>query len=258
MLDIRQLSYRVGQKEILRNINTSFGEGLFHIVLGPNGSGKSTLLKAFSGNLKIAEGHVFYNQKDIRQIGAVPLARLRAVMSQESELHFPLSVYDIVKMGRYPYFDLRPSRQDEEIIGMVMEKLDITDFSERDYNTLSGGEKQRVQFARVLAQLGKPGDASGKYLFLDEAVSNLDLKHQQHVLNLAREYCKQYGVTVIAILHDINLSLRYGDRFYFLHSGQLKFELQSKDQLNEMIIREIFEVESKLMRDEDGELMLRI
>jgi iron complex transport system ATP-binding protein len=251
MLSTRQVHYRAGRKEILQGIDAFFETGLFHVIVGPNGSGKSTFLKVFSGEIKPQAGEIFYNEKNVFALDKTRLAQMRSVMSQQPELYFPLTVEEIVMMGRYPYFKYKPGRQDIRICTDAMKKMEVEELAGRDYLTLSGGEKQRVQFARVLAQVGDV-ENENKYLFLDEAVSHLDLKHQHQLLKLAKELCS-HRVTVIAILHDLNLALHYADRILFMKEGKIAFDINDSSKMTPGMIREVFDVDAKIVALEPGQ-----
>jgi len=251
MLSTKDISYRAGGKQILQGITVRFASGLFHVIVGPNGSGKSTFLKIFSGQLKPQEGTVSYNGKNVFQIDKTELARRRAVMSQEPEIHFPLTVSEVVMMGRYPHFDFRPGKYDEHICRYAMMLADVVEFAERDYMTLSGGEKQRVHFARVLAQIGNEG-MDDKFLFLDEAVSHLDLKHQQQLLQTTKKFCDK-TFTAVVILHDINLSLRYADRILFMKDGRIVYETSNCSTLTPDIIKDVFDVDARIIHPKDSD-----
>jgi len=168
MLSTENIYYRIGKKLILSAINAQFLPGEFNMILGPNGSGKSSFLKIFSGEIQHFEGNVFYGAKNIREIKKETLAKNRAVMSQQPELSFPLMVDEVVMMGRYPHFAFNPGKKDIAICNEVMERMNLQLFKERNYLTLSGGEKQRVQYARVLAQVWEKPANGYRYLFLDE------------------------------------------------------------------------------------------
>jgi iron complex transport system ATP-binding protein len=246
MLEVSDIRHAISGRTILDGISASFAPGRFHVIVGPNGSGKSTFLKVFSGELRPRSGEVRYDGTDVFSLEKKELARIRSVMSQQPELQFPLRVYDIVMMGRYPHFGLAHTRHDEGICGLAMEKAGVTAFADRDYLTLSGGEQQRVQFARALAQIWEPVDGKPRFLFLDEAVSHLDLKYQHQVLSLALDLCRQ-GVTVIAILHDLNLSITYADRILFLNHGRVAHDIHDKGEINRSIIKEVFDVEARVI-----------
>lgn len=247
MLDVRDLGYQIGSKQILHGICTSFHPGMLHVIVGPNGSGKSTFLKIFSGEIMAKQGEVSYSGQPVQSISKMALARMRAVMSQQPELQFPLTVAEIVMMGRYPHFRLRPSHRDEAICRDIMEQLEIAHFAVRDYLTLSGGEQQRVQFARVLAQIAEAPPGQPRYLFLDEAVSHLDLLHQQQLLAEARALAAK-GVMVIAILHDLNLAITWGDRILFMKEGTIRSVLEDPASIDPALIRDIFGVTAEIVQ----------
>jgi iron complex transport system ATP-binding protein len=255
MLSIEDIKYNAGNKEIIKGINTVFEPGLFHVIVGPNGSGKSTFLKIFSGELKPQRGKVLYDGQDVFSLDKTTVARRRAVMSQLPELQFPLSVGEIVMFGRYPHFTYKPSKNDELICNKAMDKMEISAMTDRDYLTLSGGEKQRTQFARVLAQIWEAEQGEKKFLFLDEAISHLDLRHQHQLLQIAREFCGRQS-TVIAILHDLNLAMQYADRILFMKEGRIVYELPKDGELTPAMIRDVFEVDVTILYTDSGKPVL--
>ncbi|HEY4287648.1 MAG TPA: heme ABC transporter ATP-binding protein [Puia sp.] len=259
MLEIRDLVCKVGSRTIVDGVSLSFDPGRLHVIVGPNGSGKSTLLKAFSGEWVPSSGCVTYDGADLARIGKLSIARRRAVMTQLPELHFPLSVDEIVMMGRYPHFSFSPAPNDRAICAQVMSHLSIQSLSGRDYLTLSGGERQRVQFARALAQIweaphlsaGLPPSGS-RYLFLDEPVSSLDIHYQHQFLQLARDLVKE-NIVLIAILHDLNLALHYADRMIFMKQGRIVAEGAVPGIVTPALIREVFDIEARLLEDPESD-----
>jgi iron complex transport system ATP-binding protein len=242
MLRTENISYSIGKKSILNGISAEFHPGEFNMILGPNGSGKSTFLKIFSGEIHANDGNVYYAEKQVQAIKTSELAKYRAVMSQQPELSFPLMVDEVVMMGRYPHFNFNPNKKDIAICEAVMERMNLSSFKERNYLTLSGGEKQRVQFARVLAQIWEQPAEGTRYLFLDEPLTSLDINYQQEFLQVAREFTKKDTV-LVAVMHDINLATQYADRLFFLKQGKLIAQGKPKDILNEALIKNVFDVE---------------
>lgn len=216
------------------------------MILGPNGSGKSTFLKIFSGEINKYEGSVFYDNEKIAQIKKEELAKHRAVMSQQPELSFPLMVEEVVMMGRYPHFTFNPNKKDEDICNAVLQRMNLVSFKERNYLTLSGGEKQRVQYARVLAQVWEKPVAGYRYLFLDEPLTSLDINYQQEFLHIAREFTKADTI-LIAVMHDINLAIQFADKLFFLNEGKLIAHGKPKDILNADLIKQVFNVEVSII-----------
>jgi len=245
MLKVNNIHYSVGQKRILQGITTAFQPGLLHVIVGPNGSGKSTFLKIFSGELNKYAGTVLYDDDEITKLKKEDLARRRSVMSQQPELGFPLTVEEVVMMGRYPHFHFNPNKKDETICDEVMQRLKLSSFSERNYLTLSGGEKQRVQFARVLAQIWENPSQGYRYLFLDEPLNNLDINYQQEFLKLSNDFAKTNTV-LIAILHDLNLALAYANRIFFMKAGKIAYETEPSEVTAGMI-GEVFDVNATII-----------
>lgn len=250
MLSIENLVCRIGDRAIVDDITISFVPGRLHVIVGPNGSGKSTFLKAFSGEWTPAAGQVTYDGLGLGRFDRIDLARRRAVMTQLPELHFPLSVDEIVMMGRYPHFSFRPSAHDRAICEEVKGLLSIRSLADRDYLTLSGGERQRVQFARALAQVWEAPSDGGRYLFLDEPVSSLDIHYQHQFLRLARSLVKE-NIVLIVVLHDLNLALQYADRIVFIRQGRIAAE-GTPDIVTGGLIREVFDIEARLLNDPEG------
>jgi iron complex transport system ATP-binding protein len=245
MLKIDHLVCSAGSKRIVDDVSVVFHPNLLHVIVGPNGSGKSTFLKAFSGDWRPESGTVSYDG------GGAGLARRRAVMSQSPELHFPLSVDEIVLMGRYPHFSYRPGRKDLEVCKAAMEKLSVTELSGRDYLTLSGGERQRVQFARALAQIWDAPEEGSRYLFLDEPVSSLDIHYQHQFLQTARSLLNE-NIVIIAVLHDLNLSLQYADRMLFMKGGRIVAAGDVPDIVKPELIEAVFGIRSYLLDNPAG------
>ena len=248
MLRTENISFSVGKKQILKNVSASFLPGEFNMILGPNGSGKSSFLKIFSGDINRFQGTVLYENKKIKELRKEELAKKRAVMSQQADLGFPLLVEEVVMMGRYPHFTFNPNKKDVTICNEVIERMNLVEFKERNYLTLSGGEKQRVQFARVLAQVWeKPADGY-RYLFLDEPLNSLDISYQHEFLQAAVELIKDQTV-LIAVMHDINLAAHYADNLFFLKEGELVIHGKPKEILTENIIEKVFNIKTTVIEN---------
>ena len=246
MLRTENISFSVGKKQILKNVSATFLPGEFNMILGPNGSGKSSFLKIFSGEINKFHGTVLYEDKKIKDLRKEELAKKRAVMSQQADLGFPLLVEEVVMMGRYPHFTFNPNKKDIIICNEVIERMNLFEFKERNYLTLSGGEKQRVQYARVLAQIWEKPPEGYRYLFLDEPLNSLDISYQHEFLQAAVELIKDHTV-LIAVMHDINLAAHYADNLFFLKEGELVVHGKPKDILTENIIEKVFNIKTKVI-----------
>jgi iron complex transport system ATP-binding protein len=248
MLEVQDLVCRIGSKTIVDHISLSFTPGRLHVIVGPNGSGKSTFLKAFSGEWSPSAGVIRYDGQLLNSFPKMALARRRAVMTQLPELHFPLTVEEIVMMGRYPHFAFSPTSNDQHICRQVMDHLSIQVLSGRDYLTLSGGERQRVQFARALAQIWEAPATGSRYLFLDEPVSSLDIHYQHQFLHLARNLLQE-NVILVAILHDLNLALQYADRMIFMKKGRVIAAGDTPSIITPSLIQDTFDITARLLDD---------
>jgi iron complex transport system ATP-binding protein len=225
MLTAHDVSFRVGNKPLIAGVSVSFAAGRLHLIIGPHGAGKSTLVKVLARLLRPQTGTVEYEGVDVSHAHEAELAKRRAVLSQAVEVAFPLTVREVVMMGRYPHFGGRPGAADEQIVDEVMQHFDVTEFSERNYQTLSGGERQRVNFARVLAQLWRDGSnepaSSCRYLFLDEPLTFLDIRHQIDFLKKIRTFTDAPDVVTVGVVHDLNLAARFADQIVLLNDGRV-------------------------------------
>ncbi|HEX8686129.1 MAG TPA: ATP-binding cassette domain-containing protein, partial [Pyrinomonadaceae bacterium] len=224
-------------------------------VIGPNGAGKSTLVKVLARLLRPHEGVVLYEGADVRRAGEAELARRRAVLSQAVEVAFPLTSREVVMMGRYPHFAGRPGAADERVVDELMEFFDVEEFAGRDYQTLSGGERQRVNFARVLAQLWRAGAAEPRgapacrYLFLDEPLTFLDIRHQIEFMKKVRGFTGDPGVVTVGVVHDLSLAARFADQIVLLDRGRVVAAGPPAGVLTAEHIREVFGVEPTFVPD---------
>ncbi len=240
MLETNQLTVKIGKKIILADITLEIKPGELLAVIGPNGAGKSTLLKSLCGEIKQTAGTVLMNGKKIESWSSLERAACCAVLPQRSNLSFPFSVLDVILMGRSPYYHSTNRQIDHQIVNQILALTGIAMLKQRIFTTLSGGERQRVQFARILAQIWQPVSAQSRYLLLDEPTSALDLSCQHDCLGIARQFAKEQGVGVLAILHDLNLAALYADRIAILQSGHLvAVDIPSK-VLNEPLIKRVF------------------
>jgi iron complex transport system ATP-binding protein len=248
MLRTENIAYSIGSKQILKGISLDFSPGEFVMILGPNGSGKSTFLKIFSGEIARFHGKVLYDDKSIAELSKEELATRRAVMSQQTELSFPLTVEEVVMMGRYPHFTFSPGKKDVAICNEVLGRMNLSSFRERNYPTLSGGEKQRVQYARVLAQIWEKPENGRRYLFLDEPLNNLDISYQQDFLQIA-SLLKNENTILVAVMHDINLAIHYADKLVFFKEGEMVGCGTPRSLVSTELIRDVFNVQTKVIEN---------
>lgn len=210
------LCYRAGQRQLINDVSLVLSPGEVVALIGPNGAGKSTLLRLLTGYLTPHGGECRLNDIPLAAWPAQALSERRAMMRQQSRLGFDWPVEEVIAMGRAPWHDVN----NPSIVQEIMALTGCLPLAKRQYNALSGGEQQRVQLARALAQLWQNGAPEG-FLFLDEPTSALDLYHQQHLLRLLKSLARQHALHVCVVLHDLNLAALWADRLVLLHQGEV-------------------------------------
>lgn len=224
-----------GKTEILKDVTFSVDPGAFVGIIGPNGSGKSTLLRTATKILEPFAGEVYLRKDKLKEISLKELSRIAAVVPQDMLFMFPFKVLDVVLMGRIPYINRLgfESKEDLRIAFESLERVDAIGLKDRFIDELSGGEKQRVVIAKALAQ--KP-----KILFLDEPTTHLDISHQVEIFSLLKKLNKETGLTVVTILHDLNLASLYCDELILLSEGRIKKQGTPNDVLDYKTIEEVY------------------
>jgi len=252
MLNASEIRVVRGQRRILDDVSLQVSSGEMAAVIGPNGAGKTTLLHAMSGALLPDGGAVEIGG---RALGAWPvkeLARRRAVLTQNATLGFPFTALQVVMIGRSPHMGRHPGRGDLRAAAAAMSETGVLHLAERSYPTLSGGEKQRVQLARVLAQIAADAETAesnvGRYLLLDEPTNNLDLAHQHLVLAAARRLADA-GVAVLVVLHDPNHAAAYADRIHVLQHGRTFAAGAPRDVLTSHLMSSVFGVAARVLNE---------
>ena len=219
LLDARDVHLSYGGRHVLRGVTLRAQPGRLLALVGPNGAGKSSLLKLLAGLRPPSSGEVTPDGRSLRDWSPLTLARRRAMLSQHVQLGFAFRVEEVVLLGRSPHGMHTAGAVDRSIVDAALLAVQATHLRGRNYLELSGGEQQRVQLARVLAQVWERADGP-TWLLLDEPEAGLDIAHQHRVLRHARAFAQQ-GHGVIAVLHDLNLAARYADEVALLAHGQL-------------------------------------
>lgn len=246
MLIARNISYSIGNKSILRDVDLTLEPGEFKAIVGPNGAGKSSLLKIITGENKSYKGKVHYHGKMLNVFKINEISKVRAVLPQESQVNFPFTVSEIVEMGRSTFRDKKS--QLDKIVKAVMQNTNITHLRDRSYHSLSGGEKQKVQLTRVMAQMWGSSDLS-RFIFLDEPTASLDMAQQHQMMGLAKKLSKN-NIGVLAVIHDLNLAIQYADNIVFMRQGEVICQGKVKDIMRKENIETTFSHEVTVTFDQ--------
>jgi iron complex transport system ATP-binding protein len=238
-LVFNNVSYKLGDRLLLRQLTLAVQPGELVTILGPNGAGKSTLLKLASGELEPSNGTVYLGNREVRHWPQRALACQRAVLAQQNSATMPLNVEDVIALGRLPHDT--GLEENYQLCCQVMHRLGITQLFGRRFMTLSGGEQQRVRMAKVLVQLYPLSIQVPRYLFLDEPTSALDIANQYLLMQLAQELTR-HNVGVVIILHDINLALNYSSRVILLRKGEVLADAHPSHLLGSSLLSTLYEV----------------
>lgn len=241
---VEKLTAGYDRKTILHDIDLKLLDGEISVIIGANGCGKSTLLKTMAKLIKPMSGEVILDGKAISKIPAKEFARTLGVLPQERVLPEGITVVDLISRGRYPHHSLLSSmsKADYEAVAEAMEMMDITAFANRDIEALSGGQKQRVWIAMALAQ-------QTDILFLDEPTTFLDITYQVEILDLLTDLNRKYGTTIVMVLHDINLAVRYAEHVFALKEGVLIAEGKASSVITSELIKEVFALDCTVITD---------
>ena len=248
MMQVKNLSFRYkGGGEVLKEVSFDLEPGKFLAILGNNGVGKSTLLKCLNHILRPDSGQVILDGENLLAKSTREVARRVAFVSQ-SVPNTQMTVHDVVMLGRRPYMKWGFTEADHQIVHDAMHRLDVEDMRGRFLNQLSGGEKQKVMLARALAQ-------QPKVLLLDEPTSALDIQNQYQVLKIVREICHKDNRIAVVVIHDLNLALRFCDRFLLLKDGEV-YRNGDRSILDSEALKEVYGVDAKVVEIEGRHMVL--
>lgn len=243
ILKIQDLVVTYGEKKIINGLKLSVFQGEFVGIIGPNGTGKSTLIKAITGIIDPKNGSIFVEGKDYKNISKKQLAKSVAVVPQEFNIEYAFTNFDIVMMGRNPHIDKKHKlgKKDFEIVKEAMMMTNTWKFKDSFFNELSGGERQRVIVARAIAQ-------QSSIILLDEPTSHLDIHHQLEIMELIHMLKEERNITVVAVLHDINMAARFSDRMILLSQGQVLMQGSPREVVKEENLSKVYSMEM-IVRD---------
>lgn len=244
MLDVREISVIYDERAVLASVTFELREGETIVLLGANGAGKTTLFKALNGTLPLSAGEITLDGKPISQISRREIARSIAVVAQENETRFPVTVLEFVLSGRFVHGSAFgwETPDDVAFAEKALADCDLGGYETRLMNHLSGGERQRVVLARALA-------VGASILLLDEPTANLDLAHQAMMFRLVRDRCTRSNASAIVITHDLNLASEFADQIIMLKDGRIAAKGTPAEVLSAENVKDIFGVDVLLDRN---------
>ena len=251
ILDVKSISFGIGKKILINNITFCVKKGDIISIIGPNGAGKSTLVRLISGELKSFNGIIKINDTNLEQWDIEDLALHRSVLHQASHISFAFTVKDIIKMGSYPHDLKEKSIHLHPAYFELLDVFDLIDYENRIYTSLSGGEKQRAQLARAILQVIISRDFKDKILILDEPTSFLDIKHQLSLFEYLKKLNKK-GLSIIMVLHDLNLAISNSDKILILKEGKMFKFGEVKRVITKESLKNAFEANFDLYYNEEN------
>ncbi len=239
MIRIENVTIAYQKHIVLEKVNLRIEKGMITTFLGPNGSGKTTLMSSINGTIKPREGNIFIHDRDVAKLKTKELARMVATVPQLYNSNFSFTVFDMVLLGRSPHIGYTPGKEDAEKADEAIRQIGIEHLRGKEFNRLSGGEKQLVMIARAIAQ-------ETEIVLLDEPTSYLDLKNQLKVLRIVKQINALKNVTCIMTLHDPNHALMYSDKIVLFHKGTAEMGT-IEDMINSKTILEVYGVKAEIL-----------
>ena len=249
MLKVNDLHFRYNNQgaAVLNGATLELKQGEVGILLGKNGSGKTTLFKNILGIEKPESGSMQFDGENLLKMNRRERARRIAYVPQD--IHFgALSVFDSILMGRVSYFGLKASLDDYMAVEKIIADMGLQSFAHRNVDELSGGERQKIAIARAMAQ-------EPKLMVFDEPTGNLDIANEQLIIEEAKKLARQKNISILSSLHDLNQALYFGDKFFFLKNGVVKYA-GGKEIVTETVIRDIFDIDVRIVEIDNQKVIL--
>ena len=249
MLSCENVTFRYEKSElpVLNGANLQLQQGEIGIVLGKNGSGKTTLFKNLLGINKPSGGTIRFDGENLLKMSRKERARRIAYVPQDIQFG-ALTVFDSILMGRISYFGLKASREDYLAVEKILRDMGLEAYAQRNVNELSGGERQKIAIARAMAQ-------EPRLMVFDEPTGNLDIANEQLIIDEARKLSREKNISILSSLHDLNRALSFGDRFFFLKNGVVKYA-GGREIVTEEVIKDIYDIDVQIVELDGRKVIL--
>ncbi|KUP32356.1 MULTISPECIES: petrobactin ABC transporter ATP-binding protein YclP [Bacillus] len=235
MVEVKNVSKQYGGKVVLEETSVTIQKGKITSFIGPNGAGKSTLLSIMSRLTKKDSGEIFIDGEEIGTCDSKELAKKMSILKQANQINIRLTIKDLVSFGRFPYSQGRLTEEDWVYINQALSYMKLEEIQDKYLDQLSGGQCQRAFIAMVIAQ-------DTDYIFLDEPLNNLDMKHSVEIMKLLKRLVEELGKTIVIVIHDINFASVYSDHIVALKNGRIVKEGPPEEMIETSVLEEIYDM----------------
>ncbi|MFD0871561.1 ABC transporter ATP-binding protein [Chlamydia abortus] len=239
MVEVRNVSKRYGNKNVVDQVSVKIAKGKITSFIGPNGAGKSTLMSMVSRLIPKDEGEIWIEGREIGQWKSNELAKRISILKQSNHINIRLTVKELVGFGRFPYSQGRLTAEDKKYVDEAIRYMELEDMQDKYLDQLSGGQKQRAFIAMIIAQ-------NTDYVLLDEPLNNLDMKHSVQIMKVLRRLADELGKTVIIVIHDINFASCYSDYIVALKDGRIVKEGTTAEIIDSSVLREVYDMDIQI------------
>lgn len=236
MIQVENLIKKYSNKNVVDKVSVNIEKGKITSFIGPNGAGKSTVLSMITRLMKKDNGEVLIEGKRLEEWDNKELSKKIAILKQSNNINLKLTIRELVSFGRYPHSEGRLTKEDEKYIDEAIDFMKLKDIQNKYLDELSGGQRQRAYIAMVIAQ-------NTEYVFLDEPLNNLDMKHSVEMMKVLRNLCDELGKTVVLVMHDINYTSCYSDYIVALKDGKIANHGKTQDIINKEVLEGIYDME---------------
>lgn len=249
MIDIKNISHKIGNATILNSINLHIPDGGITALIGANGAGKSTLLSLIARLKNIQSGQILLNDYNITETDSRKIAQHLAILTQDNAIHSRITVQDLLMFGRYPHHQGKISEQDKQIVEKALQRFELSQLKDRFLNELSGGQRQRTLIAMTFCQ-------QTQHILLDEPLNNLDMFHARELMRLLRKLTDELQLTTVMVVHDINMAAAYADTIVAMKDGEIIMTGSPKEIITSQNLKTVFNLDAEVLEHNGKRLVV--